>query len=133
MPSQSPAAPLAIMIASGTIGAAAINAGSNHCLSTFHICWVIAGVVYTHIIKSANQEKNCTTANCFMVLGIVATNAKNSFKRCASGAFFSFFSALSEAPCSGLNPLYRLYSSGEYSFVLNTVQITVPNNTEAPI
>src|SRR5690554_5168067 len=43
---------------------------------TPYTCCAIAGVLNTHIENRANQEKNCTTPNCFIALGIFAKSVR---------------------------------------------------------
>src|SRR5215510_4476806 len=74
-----------------------------------------------HIHGRANQVKNWTTANCFIVLGISATEENISPKPAA----IPFFSRFMRAKASR--------SSGGYSFVVNTVHNTATKKTTAPI
>src|SRR5215510_4155284 len=74
-----------------------------------------------HIHGRANQVKNWTSANCFIVRGISATEEKISPKPAA----IPFFSRFMRAKASR--------SSGGYSFVVNTVHNTATKKTAAPI
>src|SRR5690348_7878151 len=74
-----------------------------------------------HMQGSANQVKNCTTASCFIVVGISASDEAIS----ANPPKQPLFSARKRRNAS--------ISSGGYSFVVSTVQSTAARKTIAPI
>src|SRR5689334_12838425 len=74
-----------------------------------------------HMQGNANQVKNWTTASCFIVVGISASEEKISAKPAA----MPFFSRLKRSNAS--------MSSGGYSFVVITVHNTATRKTIAPI
>src|SRR5688500_4751327 len=81
--------------------------------------WVaIESVVYTHMPNNANQLKNCTRPNCFIVLGILAKSEK-----------------MDDNPACGCSflPWNFSYSAGLYSLVLITVQSMVRINIADPM
>src|SRR5215213_4159722 len=74
-----------------------------------------------HMQGKANQVKNWTTASCFIVVGISATDEKISAKPLRH----PFFSRRIRSNASMF--------SGGYSFVVATVQTTAMRKTSAPI
>src|SRR5690606_20088308 len=90
---------------------------------TPYTCWAMAGVVNTHIENRANHEKNCTTPNCFIALGIRAKSVNITAIPLRVVAISSTGGAASSSKPAT--------SAGVYSRVVTTVHNTARSNTAA--